>query len=230
VIALNIRKELVSKVSKEGLQALTADELKEIPEYFDLSDRAYQERLRAIFEKHARPTERNFDFFFQAQVLWDEAMAHNLDEFIRKNPEDKVIVLAGVGHMMYDAGIPKRLFKLNKKDYAVILNAGDPEKDIADFLLFPPPISSPESPKLGVVLKEEDKKIIISQFAPDSIAQKSGLEAGDIVLSLDDTPIESVDDLRIQLFSKKKGDEVTLRISRKRFLLGPGEKAFKIIL
>jgi len=230
VVALNIRKELVSKVSKEGLQALTADELKEVPEYFDLSDREYQERLREIFEKHTRSTERNFDFFYQAQVLWDEAMAHNLDEFIRKNPENKVVVVAGVGHMIYGSGIPKRLFRLNKRAYAVILNTGDVEKDVADFILFPAPVSLPESPKLGVILKEEDKKIIISQFTPDSVAQRAGLEAEDVVLSIDGTIPESVDDMKIFLFFKKKGDEIMVKVLRKRFLLGPGEKTFKVTL
>ena len=230
VIALNIRKAIVSKVSKEGLQALTDDELKEVPEYFDLSDREYRERLRDFFEKHAHATERNFDFFYQAQVLWDESMAHNLDEFIKKNPEYKVIVLAGAGHMTFGSGIPKRLFRLNQREYAVVLNTGDVEKDIADFVLFPAPVSFQESPKLGVLLKEEDKKVIINRFAPDSIAEKEGMKEDDIILSLDDTVIESIDDMRIFLLFKNKGDEITVTVLRNRFLLGPEEREFKIIL
>jgi len=80
------------------------------------------------------------------------------------------------------------------------------------------------------MLKEEDKKVIISQFAPDSVAEKAGLAADDVILSLDGAVVESIDDLRILLFSKKKGDEVVVRVLRKSFLFGPAEKEFRVIL
>jgi hypothetical protein len=230
VIALNIKKEIISKVSKEGLQALTDEEMKEVPQYFDLSDMDYRERLRVSFEGHSGSGEKNFDFFYQSQVLWDESMARNLDDFISRNPGYKVVVLAGAGHMSFGSGIPKRAFRLNRKDYANILNAGDTEKDVADFVLFPAAVSLPESPRLGVVLKTEEKKVIISQISAESVAEKSGLEAGDIILALDDTIVESVDDMKIFLFFKKKGDEITVKVSRIRVLLGPVVKEFKAIL
>jgi aminopeptidase N len=230
VIALNIPKKLVSKVSREGLLALNADELKEVPEYFDISDMEYYGRLRDSFERHANAKEMNFDFFYQAQVLWDESMARNLDEFMSKNPEYKVVVLAGEGHMAFGSGIPRRAFRLNKREYAVILNGADVDQDIADFVLFPPPVSLPESPKLGVLLKEEDNKVIVNQFTSDSVAKQAGLKENDIILSLEDTLVESVDDMRIFLLSKKKGDEITVKVLRERFLLGPGEREFKVIL
>ena len=132
--------------------------------------------------------------------------------------------------MMFGSGIPKRAFRLNKRDYAVILNTGDIEKNIADFVLFPASVSLPESPRLGVVLKEENKKVFISGFAADSIAEKAGMKENDTILSLDDTVIESVDDMRIFLFFKKKGDEILLKVLRKSFFFGPAEKEFKVTL
>lgn len=230
VIALNIRKELVSKVSKEGLQALTDEELKEVPEYFDLSDMEYRERLKESFESHSGSKDRNFDFFYQAQVLWDESMAHNLDDFIRKNPDYKVVVLAGAGHMAFGSGIPKRSYRLNKRDYAVILNTGDIKKDVADFVLLPAPVSLPESPRLGVMLKEDDRKVVISGLSSGGLAEKAGLKENDIVVFIDDTIVESVDDIKIFLFFKKKGDEITVKVSRERFILGPVTKEFKVTL
>jgi uncharacterized iron-regulated protein len=131
--------------------------MKEVPEYFDLSDMDYRERLREFFGRHAGSGERNFDFFYQAQVLWDESMAYNLDDFVRKNPDYKVVVLAGTGHMTFGSGIPKRSFRLNSRDYAVILNEGDIEKDVADFVLFPTSLAMPDSPKLGVLLGRGQK-------------------------------------------------------------------------
>ncbi len=230
VVALNIRKEIVSKVSKDGLRSLTDAELKDVPEYLDLSDSEYQERLRGFFDRHSHANEKNFDFFYEAQVLWDESMAQNLDEFISKNPGYKVVVLAGAGHMMFGSGIPKCEFRLNKRDYTVILSSGDIERDVADFILFPEPLPLPESPLLGVLLKEGDNKVIISSFAPDSVAEKAGLKEDDIILSIDDTAVKDIDDMRIFLFFKKKGDEILLKVLRKRFLFGPEEKEFKVTL
>lgn len=228
VVALNIKKEVVSKVSKEGLNALSADDLKEVPADMDLTDSAYRDRLRAFFERHQESGERNFDFFYQAQVLWDESMAHNLDRFIRENPDYKVVVVAGVGHMAYGSGIPKRTHRLNGRPYTVILNTDDVESQIADFVLFPEPIRHNESPRLGVMLKDEDKKVKISGFSPHSSAEKAGLKTDDLILSMDGAPVESVEDMKIILMDKKKGDSVEVKALRKRFLFGDEVKEFKI--
>ncbi len=230
VIALNISRDIVSKVSKEGLHALTEEELKEVPEDIDLTDMEYKERLKEIFEHHKNSWKKNFDLFYEAQVLWDESMAHNLNEFIQKNPEYQVVVIAGVGHLAFRSGIPKRCYRLNNKDYSIILSSEDIEQDIADFVLYPVPIKPPRSPKLGVILREEEGKVKITSFIPGSISKKAGLKKNDIILSIDDTKIEGIDDIKIFLVFKKKGDDITVKVSRQRFLFGAVEKEFKITL
>ncbi len=228
VIALNIRREIVSKVSKEGLSALTMEELAEIPPDMDLTDSVYRDRLRQFFEGHQEKGEKNFDFFYEAQVLWDESMAHNLDRFVRERPDHQVVVLAGIGHLAFGSGIPKRSHRLNGKGYALILNTDDVERSIADFVLFPEPIPYNKSPILGVMLKEENKKMVISGFSPNSIAEKAGLKENDTILSIDGYPVESLEDLKIILLEKKKGDEVAAKVLRKRFLFGDEEKVYKV--
>ncbi len=228
VAALNIRNEIVSKVSKEGLLSLTADEGKEVPQDMDLSDMAYKARLKELFEGHRNSESRNFDFFYEAQVLWDESMAHNLDAFMRENPGRQAVVIVGLGHLAFGSGIPKRAHRLNGDDYSVIINDGDIEKSISDFMLFPSPIRTPATPKLMVVLKEEDGKVKVQNFAPNSVSEKAGLKRGDIILAMDDTKIASVDDLKIFLLYKKKGDTITVKVMRERFLFGPVEKTVMI--
>jgi aminopeptidase N len=231
VIALNIRGEIVSKVAKSGLLSLSKEELKEVPEDMDLSDIAYRTRLKEFYGLHEATPLMNFDFFYEAQVLWDESMSHNLNDFMQKHPDLQVVVLAGSGHLAYGSGIPARTFRLNKEDYSIILNSpGDAEKEIADYLLFPQPITPPESPKLMVLLKEEGKKVIVSGFPPGSISKKAGMEEDDVILSVDDTKIQDVADLKIFLLYKKKGDTVTVTVMRKRFLFGTTEKKIKITL
>ena len=228
VAALNIRNETVSKVSKEGLLSLTADERKEVPQDMDLSDMAYKTRLRELFEGHSNSKDRNFDFFYEAQILWDESMAHNLAAFMRENPGHQAVVIAGLGHLAFGSGIPKRAYRLNGDEYSVILNDGDIEKSISDFMLFPSPIRLPAAPQLMVLLKEEDGKVKIQDFVPESVSEKAGLKKGDIILAVDDTKIANVEDLKIFLLYKKKGDTVTVKVMRGRFLFGPVEKTFMI--
>ncbi len=228
VAALNISNEIVSKVFKEGLLSLTADERKEIPPDMDISDTAYKARLKELFEGHRNSESRNFDFFYEAQVLWDESMAHNLIEFMRENAGRQAVVIAGMGHLAFGSGIPKRAQRLNGEDYLIIINDADVENGISDFMLFAQPIAAPVTPRLMVSLKEEDGKVKIQDFQPNSISEKAGLKRDDIILALDDTKVEGIDDVKIFLLYKKKGDTTTVRVRRERFLLGPVEKTFKV--
>jgi membrane-associated protease RseP (regulator of RpoE activity) len=161
-------------------------------------------------------------------VLWDEAMARNLNEFMEKNPGRQVVVLAGSGHMAFGSGIPKRAYRLNNKEYAVILNSDDVRQEIADFVLFPESVAYDESPKLMVILKEEHRRVEITGFAPDSIAGRAGLIEGDIILSLDGEKIAAIEDIKIHLLYKKKGDAVVVKVLRKRFLFGDREVEVRV--
>jgi len=76
-------------------------------------------------------------------------------------------------------------------------------------------------------MKDDDKKAIIKQFTPDSRAKQAGLKENDIILSLDDTPVEGADDMRIFLLSKQKGDEIRVKVLRERFLLGREKGSLK---
>jgi S1-C subfamily serine protease len=156
-------------------------------------------------------------------------MAHNLDAFMREYPGHQAIVIVGMGHLAFGSGIPGRAHRLNGEDYSVILSDGDIEKSVSDFVLFPAPVRTPVTPRLMVVLKEEEQKVKVQDFAPESVSEKAGLKKGDVILALDDTKIESISDVKLFLLYKKKGDAVTAKVMRDRFLLGPVEKTFTIV-
>ncbi|HSB32377.1 MAG TPA: ChaN family lipoprotein, partial [Candidatus Sulfobium mesophilum] len=86
VVALNLRREITEKVSKGGMDSLSEEERKEIPQQMDFSDGEYRDQLKEVFEQHKSTGERDFDFFYESQVLWDETMAMSIDEYLRKNP------------------------------------------------------------------------------------------------------------------------------------------------
>ncbi|MEK7789697.1 MAG: ChaN family lipoprotein, partial [Planctomycetota bacterium] len=234
LVALNIRREIVAKVSKSGLDSLSDEEKKEIPQQMDFSDNEYRDRLMKVFKMHQNSKDRNFDFFYQSQVLWDETMAQSIDEFFKKNPDfqqnGQFVVIAGGGHIQYGSGIPKRTFRRNGYEYAVILNDANMERNIADYIFYPQLMEGITSPKLMVSLKEEDGRVMIEGFPENSVSEKAGLKGGDIILSIDSEPVGSVEDMKIHLFYKKKGDTVKVKVLRKRFIIGDVEIKFDVTL
>jgi aminopeptidase N len=230
VIALNIREEIVDKVFRGGLDSLSEEEKEYVPSQMDFSDDAYQERLKKIFGEHKDFKTSNFDFFYQAQILWDETMSESIDKFLRIHPDYQMVVLAGSGHLAYGSGIPKRTARRGGYDYAIILNDVDSEKDIADYILLPGTIPYVGPPKLMVLLMEEKGRAKIVGFPQGSASEKAGMKVGDIILSIDHTPVDSIDDVKIELLFKKKGENVRLKILRKTFLSGSKEMAFEVTL
>ncbi len=231
IVALNMWSEIVKTVATAGLDALTDSEKAQIPEDMDMSDGDYKQRLKEIFETHKNHGSIQFDNFYQAQILWDETMAHAANVFLKKNPDYQIAVLAGVGHIIYGSGIPKRAFRLNGKEYVTVIPAtGEPIEDSGDFVLFPEHISPPDTVKLGIISKKTNGNVSIEKIQPASSAEKAGLKNNDVLISIDDWKIEDIDDIRLSLFDKKHGDRVIIKLLRKRFLSGYTELQFNITL
>lgn len=227
VIALNLQKELTEKVSKSGIESLSEEEKKQIPEELDFSDHEYKKRLEEVFSQHRRP-EGSFEYFYQAQILWDETMAMSVDKFLKKNPDYQIIVLAGGGHIAYGSGIPKRAFRRNSFDYAIVLIDAEDEESIADFVIYPDPLEGITAPKLMVSLKEEDGRLRIIELPDESPSKRAGIKKNDIIIKIDDTPVSTLQDLKIALFYKKSGDTVKVTVLRSYFLLGEKEREFLV--
>jgi aminopeptidase N len=232
VIALNVPQEIVDQVFRSGLDSLSEEERKYVPSQMDFSDEAYKERLEKVFLEHQDVENlktTNFDFFYQAQILWDETMAASVDQFLSNHPNDQMIVLSGSGHLAYGSGIPKRVARRNGYNYTIILNDADLEKGIADFVLFPEAIAGVTSPMLMVFLREEAGKVAIVGFPHNSVSEKAGMKVGDILLAIDHTRIRTIDDVKIDLLARNKGDKVKVKVSRKG-LLGSQEMDFDVTL
>ncbi|MEW6584176.1 MAG: ChaN family lipoprotein [Nitrospirota bacterium] len=221
VIALNIRSEIIKKVSEAGLDSLSEDERKDVPESMDMSDEEYRDRLKGIFEGHRMRGNKSFDNFYQSQILWDETMAHSIDEFLSRNPDHQIVVLAGTGHLMYGSGIPQRAHRRNGRSFITILpEAPSLERDVANYVFFAEPEEPPVTFKLGIVANKTDDGLKIDQIVPRSIANAAGLEEGDIIVAMDDWKVGEVDDIRIFMSDKKRGDSFRISVLRKKFLFG----------
>jgi uncharacterized iron-regulated protein len=230
VAALNIQREITEKVGRNGLDSLSEEEKRLIPSQMDFSDRAYRERLEKVFREHPSSEAKNFDFFLQAQILWDETMAESVDRFLKRSPDYQMVVLAGSGHLAYGSGIPRRAARRNGIDYCIFINDGELEKGIAHFILHPAPVPLEGTPRLMITLTDEKGPPVIQGFSHGSIAEKAGLQKGDRILALDQTPVQNYEDLRIELLAKEKGDRVKVRILRKDPPGGEREMDFEAAL
>jgi predicted metalloprotease with PDZ domain len=227
---LRLDKEITEKVSKEGLDALTDEERKELPRETDFSNEDYRHRIRQVFDQHRNAESKNFDFFLQAQVLWDETMAESIDAYFKKNPDHQMAVIAGGGHLVYGTGIPKRAYRRNGLSYTVILNDGDIERNIADFIIFPQPLDGMTAPKLMATFKEEKGRMVFQDFVKESPSKAAGIKVGDVLVSLDGVPVTTLPEIKTALYYKSKGDIMKVKVIRKRFLLGEKEMEFEVKL
>lgn len=220
VVALNLGREITEKVSKGGMDSLTDEERAELPVGMDFSDDDYRARIRRSFAQHRGKEEKDFESFLQAQVIWDETMAESIDRYLRKEPGRRMVVVAGGGHVIYGSGIPKRTFRRNGLPYTIILTDGEVEPGIADYVIYPAPLDGMTAPKLLATFREEDRRLVFSEFAQDSPALAAGLRPGDAVLFVDGRPAGTLQDIKLALYARAKGEVMLITIARKRFLLG----------
>ncbi|MBW2030006.1 MAG: ChaN family lipoprotein [Deltaproteobacteria bacterium] len=223
VIAMNQDSEVVSRVAEVGLEKLSKGERSRIPEELDFEDVSYENRLLKAFEMPqvelpGGRAPRVFEYFHQAQIVWDETMAETLVDFLTRKPDYQVVVLAGNGHLEYGSGIPKRVKRRLGIDYAIILpDPGNPlEAGIADFIVFPGKAKEPESPKLGVMLDTTGGTLLIKGFTRGSHAKEAGMEEGDRILALDNRQVKDIPDLKASLALRKIGETVTVTVKRKK--------------
>ena len=220
ILALNLPAEISKKVARKGLGSLSSEELKQVPVDIDWSNTVYKIRLRQIFKEHPESEIKNFDDFYQAQVFWDETMAQSIHDYLVNNPDRQMVVLVGNGHIAFGDGIPSRTFRRGKYDQSIIVNVTNDnlEQDMADFFLSPPMLQPPFSAKLGVILNDEDNRVLLKKVMHNSTAHKSGLKSGDLLLSFDGEPVKDIFDIKLALLFKKDEDTARIKVKRtKRF-------------
>jgi serine protease Do len=67
----------------------------------------------------------------------------------------------------------------------------------------------------SALLLSTDSGVIVASVTPGSPAEKAALQAGDVLLSFDGTPLRSVPQLSWALLHKRPGDHVGLEVARK---------------
>jgi uncharacterized iron-regulated protein len=223
LLALNIEANVTKEVARKGLYDLTEDNQKQLPDTMNFDNWLYRHELKSIFKLHEDMLDRSsmkFNHFLQNQVLWDESMASRANQFLQNNPDYILVILAGNGHLQYKHGIPQRLQRLSGLKPLVIVQDEELTDDIADFVLLTTPIKGRLTPKIGVYLnRETPNQIIVDRIQQSSLASASDIRQGDIILSLNNTPVKSYADLRLALLYAEISKPVPITLKRDNNIL-----------
>lgn len=155
VIALNIPFYIPSRIRVGGLASLSEADRMHLPDVIDTTDADHRAYLEEIFNQHAFSGSDPFDFFYEAQCTWEDAMA----EAVAKNMgSGKMVVLAGNGHIIRKFGIPDRAFARSHAPFKTIYLApvgSEAELSWADYLWVTPEAPMPRNRMIGSAMKKQ---------------------------------------------------------------------------
>jgi hypothetical protein len=251
VVALNITKGFGKTIRKKGIEGLSEEERKTLPEV-DTTDVYHRKYLERILKSHGHGnTDMSdvFEKFYQVQCAWEDVMADSITGYLASPQAEgkKLLVFVGGCHIIYHFGVPKRVYRSNHLPYLTIetyekrtlnpdndhpLFAGDIPLQPADYIKV---VQLPKPKKTKVVLgvmirnlpedeiegeneegeKTEQKyKVVMDTVREDSPAGSAGMQAGDIILSMDGETINRVFDVIYHVRQKKAGDTCQIEIAR----------------
>jgi uncharacterized iron-regulated protein len=137
LVALNLPFNIPPKIRVGGIEHLSAYEKGFLPAQIDTTIAAHREFAQKIFSMHDFKTGVKFEDFYLAQCVWEEVMAASVADLLGA---DRMVVLAGNGHIQFNYGIPERAFRRNGVPYRTIYQASAGEEvdpSIADYIILP---------------------------------------------------------------------------------------------
>lgn len=139
MIGLNIPRWISSKVASRGYGSLSERERLLFGNVQCKVDPVYARYINQAMGGYGGHGQQ-FLFFCEAQLLWDTVMARNLVDFLKENPDYRVVVMAGSGHA-WRFGIPRQLVEQADISYRVVLpemfgrlDRTNVSKEFADYL------------------------------------------------------------------------------------------------
>jgi uncharacterized iron-regulated protein len=227
--ALNVPREIITKIRMRGWDALSDEEKGMVPE-LDLTHQDHRTLIRTIFESADLPPqmkgkglEMAFEGLYRAQTAWDETMAfYALDALSKEG--GKIVVLAGSGHLLYNLGINLRAYEKSgmpfKTVVCVVVPQGEKQVEVScslsDYVWGIPEEERPAYPSVGLRLKKFDglDNLVIERDPIDGAAKGSDFKKGDVVLSVDGEHHTDINELRTYLAQFTWGDQVEFQLLR----------------
>ena len=206
MIAMNVERDLIRRIGREGFKAIPEKDREGISRPAPASE-LYLRYLAGVFGEHGSGgpdtslektlADPAFQKFAEAQNTWDRAMAERLASVRRGGGAPLVVGIVGRGHLDYGYGIPHQLGALGIKDTTVLTPwdaarpcgemkdaKGTPVADAAFALMPQAKRLERARPKLGIMIRalEDGTGVIIDKVVTGSVAEKTGLREGDVIV------------------------------------------------
>jgi uncharacterized iron-regulated protein len=107
LVGLNVPRAITRQVARQGFLSLTPEQKGLLPFIECKVNREYMEFIKRAHRGHAHEG-LNFEYFCEAQLVWDKAMAIHAVEYLSARPGLTMVLLAGTAHVWKKA-VPARL-------------------------------------------------------------------------------------------------------------------------
>lgn len=221
-VGLNVPSSVVEKVAREGLSNLSDEERSQIAQEIDTSQEGHRAYVKRIFESHKSDEVKEFESFYEAQCVWDDSMAEAIAGAIHNN---RMVVLAGNGHIVHKFGIPDRAHKRTSASFRTVMPVAvgrEVEHDVADYIWVTPlSMPMPKRPLVGIRLKAMDQGegLLIQGVMDKSPAAKAGIKPQDILVAIDGRPVSSPMDVHKVMVASKGAPTHLFKIERQGEIL-----------
>lgn len=235
MLALNVERGLVRSVRTSGWEGAPESEREGVGRPAEPLP-PYRTELRGVFDAHpmmkADDDSSRFTHFVEAQTLWDRAMAEAIAGFRQTHPATLVVGILGAGHVRHGYGVPHQLQALGVDQVAKLMTLPSDEgcsalsPGVADAVYVIPPQPKPERsppPRLGVSLGDAPDGVRLEMVMPGTLAERSGLLKGDIVVQAAGVKVSRIEEFRGHIQRQPAGTWLPLLIKR-------GEASLEIVV
>jgi uncharacterized iron-regulated protein len=228
--ALNVDRALIKAISAKGWDTVPASQKEGVSRPAAPSP-AYLDDLFEVYKLHPESDDpgrdrqsSSFLHFVDSQTTWDRAMAQGLADAARA-PDDRnpplVVGIMGSGHIRYGRGVAHQLRDLGIHSIGMLLPvAADRDcaglDGIADAVFAVPrlPVSAPPRPRLGVRIEQTKDGVGIVEVAKGSLAESTGLRAGDRIVSIAGARVDRVSEVIRAVRAQPSGTWLPMNIRR----------------
>jgi Protein of unknown function, DUF399. len=103
-LALNVPRNIISKIARTGIDSLDENEKKLIANKVKINkDKRYIDFLRESYNGHGNNPMANiikWENYLYSMATWNETMGEKIVNFIDKNKDYAFVVILGNGHVM----------------------------------------------------------------------------------------------------------------------------------
>jgi uncharacterized iron-regulated protein len=228
--AVNCPREAVKAVRKDGFGALTPEQAAHLPPALAADSQEHRRLYRASFgaSDAVHMDERSLEGMYRAQTMWDACMGWNALQALRQHGSNGaiIVVLLGTGHVAFGLGAERQIAAFFDGRIASLIpvvaregasrTASRVRASYASFVWGVPPETGRAYPTLGVSLMgrfgPEPSQII--RVESNSVASRSGLRVGDVILSVNGIAIDSESTLHALVADWRWGEVARARIRR----------------